>query len=171
MNFPSEPVHTTSPVQTETITVHMIATQAGNPVSVPDFFTTAVASVAVDNAEFAVTGGTCTTGPTNVGLNDGSTCTIDLTFTPAALGTRVANLLVSCAVAEAAGELVITCNPVAPPPELKAGPLPHDFIVLQGLGLGAVGAALNVPMLGNGALTLLALLLFAASMVAMRRKG
>ena len=172
MNFPSEVVGATSPAQTETITVHMSATQGGSGVPVPAAFTTTIDSVSVDSPEFAVTGGTCTTSPTNTALNDGNTCTVDLTFTPAAIGVRFAHLVVSCFIAEAIGVTSITCTDAPPPPPaLKAGLNPQNFIGLQGIGLGGAIAAIAVPLMGNGALTLLALLLFAASMLAMRRSG
>jgi len=172
MDFPSEVVGATSPAQTETITVHMSATQGGSSVPVPGAFVTTIDSVAVDSPEFAVTGGTCTTSPANTELTDGNTCTVDLTFTPAAIGLRLAHLVVSCFVAEVGGVTTITCiDAPPPPPALKAGLNPQNFIGLRGIGLAGAIAAIAVPLMGNGALTLLALLLFAASMLAMRRSG
>jgi hypothetical protein len=158
MVFPPTLVNTASGAQTETVTVHMSATQGGNPIAVPPFYTTSVSSVTVDDPAFAVTGGTCTTPPTNQGLNDTNTCTVALTFAPTTAGIHVASLFVTCFVAQAVGVTSIVCDNVQ-----------HRFIGLQASGvLAAVAAA--VPALGNVSLTALALLLFGVSVMAMRRR-
>jgi hypothetical protein len=158
MVFPPTQVNTTSGAQTETVTVHMSATQGGNPIAVPPFYTTSVTSVTVDDPAFTVTGGTCTTPPTNGGLNDSNTCTVALAFAPTTAGIHVASLFITCFVAEAVGVTSITCDNVQ-----------HRFIGLQASGVLAA-IATSVPALGNVSLTVLALLLFAASALAMRRR-
>jgi hypothetical protein len=158
MAFPPTQVNATSAAQTETVTVHMSATESGSPVVVPPFYTTSVTSVTVDDPAFTITGGTCTTPPTNQGLADTDTCTVALTFTPTTAGLHVASLFVTCFVAEAVGVTSITCDNVQ-----------HRFIGLQASGvLAAIATA--VPALGNVSLTVLALLLFGASVLAMRRR-
>jgi hypothetical protein len=159
MAFPAQPVGATSPAQTETMTVHMNATQGGSPVAVPSFFTTTVSTVTVDDPAFAVAGGTCTTPPANQGLNDSNTCTIALTFTPAAAGLHMASVFITCIVVEAVGGASIACDNVQ-----------HRLMGLQGTGGLAAIVAAAVPALGSGALTALALLLFGASMLALRRR-
>lgn len=159
MAFPAQPVGATSPAQAETITVHMNATQGGSPVAVPPFFTTTVSAVTVDDPAFAIAGGTCTTPPTNQSLGDSNTCTIALTFTPAAAGLHIASVFITCMVVEAIGGASIACDNVQ-----------HRLMGLQGTGGVAAFVATAVPALGSGGLTAMALLLFGASVLALRRR-
>lgn len=151
MDFGTQAVGTTGAAQTETITAHLAAV----PPPVPAGFVAQIKSVTSNSGEFQVTGGSCLGG--SVFLPDGSNCTVQLAFAPAAVGTRSAALLVQCAVTAAAGVVVFACDNVV-----------HQFMLMSGLGAASVQAA--IPTLGREALTALALLLMLASFHYLRRR-
>jgi hypothetical protein len=158
MSFPAQDPGATSPPQTETLIVHMQATQGGNPVAVPDFYSTTISNVVASPAGFVIEGGSCTTSPGNEGLHDGDTCTVSVAFAPTAAGLVERDLDVTCFVAEAVGVVTLACDNT-----------PNRFLLLlRGVGLG--GLANAIPALGRGGLTLLALGLVVASGLAMRRR-
>lgn len=119
-----------------------------------------VATVDIDsitaNGDFAVAGGSCV-GAT--GLQNGDTCTLELEFTPTVAGLRTGILDVRCRVgATLIGVLGLVCDNSD-----------RDAYELQGNGiLAAIAQA--VPMLGREGLTLTIMLIFAASLLGLRRK-
>ncbi|MEP7063575.1 MAG: hypothetical protein ABI881_14365 [Betaproteobacteria bacterium] len=153
MSFPAQPVNAASAPQTETLTAHIVAV----PGPIPPGTALQIAGTSIDNADFAVTGGTCT--PIFF-LADGAGCTLQLTFTPSVAGPRTAQLSVQCALTSVVGVVALVCDNVMRP-----------LIQLSGFGNALVAAvATAVPTLGAGPLTALALLLFGASIVLMRRR-
>jgi hypothetical protein len=154
MSFPAQPVNTASSPQTETLTAHIVAVPPG---PIPPGTVVQIAGTSIDNADFAVTGGTCT--PIFF-LVDGAGCTLQLTFTPSVAGPRTAHLSVQCALTSVVGVVALVCDNVMRP-----------LIQLNGFGNAIVAAvATAVPTLGAGPLTTLALLLFGASIALMRRR-
>lgn len=151
MGFGTQPVGTTGPTQTETITAHLVAT----PPPVPTGYVAWIKSVTSNSGEFQVTGGSCLGG--TVFLPDGSNCTVQLAFTPAAAGTRDGILSVQCAVVAAVGTVAFVCDDVV-----------HQFMLMTGLGASVVQAA--IPALDRLALTALALLLMLGSFHYLRRR-
>lgn len=151
MSFPAQPVSSTSPAQTETLTAHLASAGTILPGTAVRFV-----GASIDNPEFAITGGTCVP---NFDMVDGANCTLQMQFTPSVAGTRNAQLSVQCAVVSVVGVLALVCDNAS-----------HPFIQLMGVGtvLGAVAAA--VPALGTGSLTILALLLFGGSVLLMQRR-
>lgn len=156
MNFPSQPVNTTSPAQTETLTVVMSANDGAGPVPIPPGFVTRFVGASVNNAEYAITGGTCVP---NLDLLNGENCTLQLAFTPAAGGVRAGVLSVQCTVIALVGVITLACDNLS-----------HPFMLLSGIGNVIAAIATEVPALGPLPLTALALLLFGASVLAMRRR-
>lgn len=151
MGFPTQPVSSTSPVQTETLTAHL-----GSAAPIPPGTAVKLVGTSIDNPEFAITGGTCAP---NLIMANGDNCTLQMQFTPSVAGTRNAQLSVRCAVVSVVGVIGLVCDDTSRP-----------FIQLTGVGtvLGALAAA--VPALGTGSLTILALLLFVGSVLLMQRR-
>jgi hypothetical protein len=83
LNFGSEPVGTTSPAKTVTLT-----NTGATPLSI-----TSIALGGADPGDFAITADTCPVSPAT--LAAGAQCRITLKFTPTATGPREANLSVS----------------------------------------------------------------------------
>jgi len=123
-------------------------------------FYSGVGDVSIDSitttGDFAVAGGTCV-GAT--GLLHGQSCTLDLTFTPTAVGDRWGQLNITCRVVTAVlGIVGLVCNDID-----------QVAYLLHGTGLLAQ-IARAVPMLGREGLTLLLMAMFAVSLLALRRK-
>jgi hypothetical protein len=150
MSFGTQTVGVAGAPQTETMTAHLVA----SPPPLPPGYVAVVQSVTSNSGEFQVTGGTC---PGGVFLSDGQSCDVQLTFTPAAAGTRNGALSVQCSVAAAVGTIAFICDGVS-----------RTFMLMSGLGAAAVQAA--IPALGRQALTALALLLMLASFYYLRRR-
>lgn len=110
-------------------------------------------------SDFQITGGTCVQG-TTVLVSPGNSCTIDLRFTPTAVGTRTGTLTVDCSPVAVAGGITITCD------------TDNQTITNIALsGLGQILDSLPVPALSRYELTALALLLFALAGWSLRRRA
>ena len=133
---------------TETVTVVLNGGQSlGETVNISNISAT---------GDFTVTGGSCV-GATGLTAND--TCTLNLSFTPTATGSRSGVLNVTCNVVMAAiGVIGLNCDNVS-----------HVAYNLAGTGIMAA-IAQAVPLMGREGFTLLILLMFAASLYALRRK-
>jgi hypothetical protein len=108
------------------------------------------------SGDFAVAGGTCTDPPAS--WSSIGTCTLQLRFAPIATGIRNGLLSISCrALTVAIGIAGLVCDGVL-----------HDAYYLTGIGTAI--AANPVPALGREGLTLMALMLIGASLLALRRK-
>jgi hypothetical protein len=148
MNFGTQAVGTAGPAQTETLTAHIV------PAPAPPGTVVQIKSVSTNSGEFAITGGNCA----GALLPDGTGCSLQIAFTPAAGGNRASFLSIQCAITAVVGAASFACDDAV-----------HQFLALSGIG---AAAALNpIPTLGREGLTLLALVLFASALWHLRRRG
>jgi hypothetical protein len=149
-NFGSATVGSTVNGTTETVTVQ-ITPPPGNLVDITD-----ISIAGANPGDFQVTGGSCVNA---TGRIDQDTCTLDLSFTPSAAGTRSGILNMTCRIVSAAiGPIGLVCDNTSRP-----------AFNLSGTGILAA-IAQSIPTLGREGVTLLALLLFAATFLVLRRR-
>lgn len=143
-NFGTATVGSVADGAVETVTVNLL----GDPSS----FTVSLANIAA-TGDFAVTGGTCV-GAT--GLTNGSNCSLQLRFAPTATGVRSGLLSITCNVVGAiVGVIGLVCDNES-----------HAAYNLTGIGV----LASAIPTVGREGLTLIAMLLLGASLLALRRR-
>jgi hypothetical protein len=146
INFGSQPLGTTSPPSTETYTV-----SGGSPLT--KFLINSIST----SGDFAVVpGGTCQTGFVNAVPTPGS-CTVFVSFTPTALGSR-------------SGLLTINCNTIVP---VGGGSFTCGNIVSTTFSVPLLGSSLtvtSVPALSSIALTLLSCALLLATFLTLKRR-
>lgn len=146
INFGSQPLGTTSPPRTETYTV-----SGGSPGT--EFEINSITA----SGDFAlVPGGTCMTGFANAVSSPGA-CTVFVSFTPTALGSRSGSLTINCNTVLPVGGGSFTCTN-APS---------TTFSVLL---LGSALSISAVPALSSIALTLLSCSLLLGAFLSLKRR-
>lgn len=134
---------------TETIAVEILNLTPSSRVKISNIQAT---------GDFSVTGGTCINPNTEFQHSD--TCTLDIRFSPTALGIRNGTLNITCQlVAVSVGLTTLACD--------NSSYIAYN---LKGTGL-ASAMARAIPALGREATTLLALLLLITTLLGLRRKS
>jgi hypothetical protein len=146
LSFASVPLGSTSAPNTETYTV-----SGGGP------GTGVVINSISASGDFAIApGGTCATGFLNAVFSPGS-CTVFVTFTPSAAGTRNGTLTFNCTSIAAPGGGAFSCAQTA------------SNLLVALLGNGFAGS-FAVPTLSSFALALLACALIFVSFLSLKRR-
>lgn len=142
LNFAAADLLTTTPAQTVTITN---AANASAPLTLGTITTTA-------GSDFGVAGGTCRSGEN---LPVGASCTVLLTFTPGALGTRSAQLTVVHNGAAGSSSVALTGVGTGTSPVIALSPPALSFS--QTVGSTSSELRLLIGNTGTGPLRLTAL--------------
>jgi hypothetical protein len=123
-------------------------------------------AVSTTGAGYSISGGTCLPGATLPTPN--GNCTLNLTFTPPAVGSFLGTLAINCLPFLASGGITVNCSqPAAKGAKTPSAVLATTSIALQGVAISAA----SLPVNGRVALSLLALLIFAIALWSMRRRS